>query len=78
MDKLDKAIKRICDEWPIEPHWIYTTPDKGKHVYRAMRNDVCPECFRDSHGQPIKQLITVNGRTVARDEDYGKQEKHTW
>lgn len=78
LDKVDKAIRRICDEWPVEPYWIYTTPDNGKHVYRAMRTDVCPEVFKDSFGQPIKQLCSVNGKNVARDEDYGKQEIHTW
>ena len=43
-----------------------------------MRTDVCPEVFKDSYGQPVKQLCTVNGEHVARDEDYGKQEIHKW
>ena len=39
-----------------------------------MRSDICPEEFKDSHGQPIKQICSVNGEQVARDEDYGTQE----
>lgn len=75
MDNFDKAIKRIKGEWPKEPiPWIFTTPDKGKTLYRAMRSDVCPEEFKDSSGQSRKQLYSVNGEKVARDEDYGKQE----
>ena len=75
MDKLDRAVKRLTDDWPANPYWIFTTPDGGKNVYRAMRTDVCPEGFRDSNGQPIKQLHSVNGKVVARDEDYGIKEK---
>ena len=75
MDKLDRAVKRLTDDWPANPYWIFTTPDGGKNVYRAMRPDVCPECFQDSYGQPLKQLYSVNGNVVARDEDYGIQEK---
>jgi|TARA_A100001011_G_scaffold390343_2_gene473620 hypothetical protein len=78
LDKVEQAIRRIVNEWPKNPRWIYTTPDNGKHVYRAMRTDVCPEVFKDSYGQPVKQLCTVNGEHVARDEDYGKQEIHKW
>ena len=75
MDNFDKAIKRIKGEWPKDPiPWIFTTPDKGKTLYRAMRSDVCPEEFKDSSGQSRKQLYSVNGEKVARDEDYGKQE----
>ena len=75
-DKVDIAIRRLVNEWPRNPYWIYTSPDNGKTVYRAMRNDVCPEVFRDSAGQPVRQKYTVNGKVVARDEDYGTQEKH--
>lgn len=78
LDKVDKAIRRICDEWPVEPYWIYTTPDNGNHVFRAMRTDVCPDCFRDPYGQPIKQLYKKGEEIVGCDEDYGKQEIHTW
>ena len=39
-----------------------------------MRTDVCPECFKDSHGQPAKQLYKIDDKVVARDEDYGTQE----
>ena len=75
MDNFDKAIKRIKGECPKDPiPWIFTTPDKGKTLYRAMRSDVCPEEFKDSSGQSRKQLYSVNGEKVARDEDYGKQE----
>lgn len=78
MDKLDKAIRRIVNEWPSEPYWIYTSPDNGKHIYRAMRTDVCPDCFRDPTGQPIKQLYKKGEEVVGRDEDYGEQEIHKW
>jgi hypothetical protein len=75
MDRFDKAIKRIKGEWPKDPiPWIFTTPDNGKTVYRAMRSDICPEEFKDSYGQPMKQICSVNGEQVARDEDYGTQE----
>ena len=74
MDNFDRAVERIKGNWPSNPYWIYTTPDYGKHVYIAMRSDVCPEVFKDSQGQPVKQLCSVNGEHVARDEDYGKQE----
>lgn len=72
MDDLDLAERRLKGDWPKNPYWIYTTPDNGKHVYRAMRTDVCPEIFKDSYGQPMKQLCSVNGENVAHDEDYGK------
>jgi len=75
MDKLDRAVKRLTDDWPANPFWIYTSPDGGKNVYRAMRTDVCPEGFRDSNGQPMKQLHSIDGKIVARDEDYGFKEK---
>ena len=72
MDKFDKAIKRIKGEWPKEPiPWIFTTPDNGKTVYRAMRSDICPEEFKDSYGQPIKQLYQQGGIQVGFDNAYG-------
>ena len=74
MDNFDYAVKRITGEWPKNPYWIYTTPDKEKTLYRSMRTDVCPECFKDSHGQPAKQLYKIDDKVVARDEDYGTQE----
>jgi len=76
MDVLDRAERRLKGEWPSNPRWIYTTPDNGKHVYRAMRTDVCPDVFKDTSGQPYKQLCSIDGINVARDEDYGTQEKH--
>lgn len=78
MDKLDKAVRRLTDDWPSNPFWIYTTPDRGSRVYRAMRTDVCPEHFRDIHGQPIKQLYSIDGTVVAVDQDYGIKEKTEW
>lgn len=75
MDKLDKAVRRLTDDWPSNPFWIYTTPDRGSRVYRAMRTDVCPEHFRDIHGQPIRQLYSIDGTVVAVDQDYGIKEK---
>ena len=75
MDKLDKAVRRLTDDWPSNPFWIYTTPDRGNRVYRAMRTDVCPEHFRDIHGQPIRQLYSIDGTVVAVDQDYGIKEK---
>jgi len=78
MDKLDKAVRRLTDDWPSNPFWIYTTPDRGSRVYRAMRTDVCPEHFRDIHGQPIRQLYSIDGTVVAVDQDYGIKEKTEW
>jgi hypothetical protein len=78
MDKFDYAVKRIKGEWPANPRWIYTTPDKGKTLYRSMRGDVCPECFKDSNGQAPRQLYKVDNKVVAHDEDYGTQEIGTW
>ena len=75
MDKLDRAVKRLTDDWPSKPFWIYTSPDGGNRVYRAMRTDVCPEHFKDIHGHPIKQLYSIDGTVVAVDQDYGTQEK---
>ena len=77
MDKLDKAIRRIVDEWPSEPHWIYTSPD-GNKVYRQMRHDVCPDIFRNKKGIPNKQLYSIKGEVVGRDEDYGDKENIAW
>jgi|TARA_B100000073_G_C23630643_1_gene532417 hypothetical protein len=76
MDNFDHAVARIKGEWPQTPYWIFTTPDQGKTLYRAMRSDVCPDCFKDSYGQPIKQLYSVDGEIVGLDKDYGKQETH--
>lgn len=77
-EKIDYAIKRICFDWPANPYWIYTSPDRGKTVYRAMRTDVCPDIFKDSYGQPIKQLYTIDGKVVSKDSDYGKEEIKKW
>lgn len=77
MDKLDKAIKRITMDWPAEPYWIYTTPD-NLNIYRSMRQDVCPEEFKNSKGTPNKQLYSINGQVVGRDEDYGNEENRAW
>ena len=74
MDKLDRAVKRLTDDWPSNSFWIYTSPDGGNRVYRAMRTDVCPEHFKDINGQPIKQLYSIDGTIVAVDRDYGTQE----
>ena len=27
MDKLDRAVKRLTDDWPANPYWIFTSPD---------------------------------------------------
>lgn len=70
MDDLDKAVKRILGEWPDDPCWIYTTPDKGHTIYRQMRSDKCPEVLLVD-GQPPKQLYSKNGNVVALDKDYG-------
>ena len=72
-DKTEYAIKRLTDEWPKEPYWIYTTPDQGKTLYRAMRTDVCPDCFKDAYGQPIKQLYKIEDKIVGTDANYGKE-----
>lgn len=77
MDKLDKAIRRIVDEWPSDPHWIYTSPD-GRKVYRQMRQDVCPDVFRNKNGTPNKQLYSVDGKIVGKDKDYGDKENTAW
>jgi len=77
MDKLDKAIRRITDDWPAEPHWIYTSPDQRK-VYRQMRQDVCPEVFKNAKGTPNKQLYSIDGVIVGKDEDYGDKENKAW
>ena len=57
VDSVEKAIRRICDEWPSEPCWIFTSPD-GNKVYRQMRRDVCPDIFKNDKGEPNKQLYT--------------------
>ena len=77
MDKLDKAIRRIVDEWPKNPRWIYTSPDQDK-VYRQMRRDVCPEAFKNEKGEPNKQLYSIGGVRVGKDEDYGNKENRAW
>ena len=74
MDNFDRAVERIKGTWPADPCWIFTSPDNGETVFRNMRSDVCPECFRDSNGQPARQLYSLNGKVVSRYEDYGKQE----
>lgn len=74
---MDIAERRLKGTWPKNPYWIYTTPDNGHTVYRAMRTDVCPDIFKDSYGQPIKQLYSVDGEIVAHDDNYGHtQEKN--
>lgn len=77
MDKLDKAIKRITMDWPADPYWIYTSPDQNK-VYRQMRQDVCPEVFKNAKGTPNKQLYSIGGVVVGKDEDYGNKENTAW
>ena len=77
MDKLDRAIKRITMDWPANPHWIYTSPDQIK-VYRQMRQDVCPEEFKNSKGTPNKQLYSIDGKIVGKDENYGDKENRAW
>ena len=77
MDKLDKAIRRITDDWPAEPYWIFTSPD-GNKVYRQMRQDVCPEVFKNTKGTPNKQLYSIDGVVVGKDEDYGDKENKAW
>jgi|TARA_B100001094_G_scaffold266589_1_gene269528 hypothetical protein len=77
MDKLDKAIRRITDDWPAEPRWIFTSPDQNK-VYRQMRQDVCPEIFKNAKGTPNKQLYSIGGVVVGKDEDYGDKENRAW
>ena len=76
-DKVEEAIKRIVLEWPRNPRWIYTSPD-GVKVYRAMRQDVCPEIFKNDKGTPNKQLYTVNSEVVGKDNDYGNKENKAW
>jgi len=77
MDKLDKAIRRITEDWPANPHWIYTSPDQKK-VYRQMRQDVCPEEFKNYKGTPNKQLYSIDGKIVGKDENYGDKENRAW
>jgi hypothetical protein len=77
MDKLDKAVRRLRDDWPAEPYWIFTSPD-GKKVYRSMRTDVCPEEFKNSKGTPNKQLYSIEGEVVGKDQDYGDKENIAW
>ena len=76
-DTMEKAIRRICDEWPSDPRWIFTSPD-GDKVYRQMRRDVCPDIFKNSKGEPNKQLYTIGGVVVGKDEDYGNKENIAW
>lgn len=77
VDPVEKAIRRICDEWPKDPYWIYTSPD-GNKVYRQMRNDVCPDIFKNEKGTPNKQLHSIGGVVVGKDEDYGNKENRAW
>lgn len=76
-DTMEKAIRRICDEWPSNPRWIFTSPD-GNKVYRQMRKDVCPDIFKNDKGEPNKQLYTIGGVVVGKDEDYGNKENIAW
>ena len=76
-DTMEKAIRRICDEWPSDPCWIFTSPD-GDKVYRQMRRDVCPDIFKNDKGEPNKQLYTIGGVVVGKDEDYGNKENIAW
>ena len=76
-DTMEKAIRRICDEWPSDPRWIFTSPD-GNKVYRQMRRDVCPDVFKNDKGEPNKQLYTIGGVVVGKDEDYGNKENIAW
>lgn len=76
-DTMEKAIRRICDEWPSDPRWIFTSPD-GNKVYRQMRTDVCPDVFKNDKGEPNKQLYTIGGVVVGKDEDYGNKENIAW
>ena len=76
-DTMEKAIRRICDEWPSNPRWIFTSPD-GNKVYRQMRKDVCPDVFKNDKGEPNKQLYTIGGVVVGKDEDYGNKENIAW
>ena len=76
-DTMEKAIRRICDEWPSDPHWIFTSPD-GDKVYRQMRRDICPDIFKNKKGQPNKQLYSISGVIVGKDEDYGNKENMAW
>ena len=76
-DTMEKAIRRICDEWPSNTRWIFTSPD-GDKVYRQMRRDVCPDVFKNDKGEPNKQLYTIGGVVVGKDEDYGNKENIAW
>jgi|TARA_A100000164_G_C21393043_1_gene534124 hypothetical protein len=76
-DPVEEAMKRICMDWPKNPRWIYTSPDQDK-VYRQMRTDVCPEAFKNAKGEPNKQLYSIGGVVVGRDEDYGNKENMAW
>ena len=76
-DTMEKAIRRICDEWPSDPRWIFTSPD-GDKVYRQMRTDICPDIFKNDKGEPNKQLYTIGGIVVGKDEDYGNKENVAW
>ena len=76
-DTMEKAIRRICDEWPSNPRWIFTSPD-GDKVYRQMRTDICPDIFKNDKGEPNKQLYTIGGVVVGKDEDYGNKENIAW
>jgi hypothetical protein len=43
-----------------------------------MRTDVCPEEFKNDKGAPNKQLHSVDGIVVSKDEDYGNKENIAW
>ena len=76
-DPVDEEMKRFCLDWPKNPDWIYTSPDRHK-VYRQMRQDVCPELFKNEKGTPNKQLYSIGGVVVGKDEDYGNKENRAW
>lgn len=76
-DPVEEAMKRICLDWPKNPYWIFTSPDQHK-VYRQMRQDVCPEEFKNAKGTPNKQLYSIGGVVVGKDEDYGNKENKAW
>ena len=43
-----------------------------------MRTDVCPEEFKNSKGTPNKQLYSIEGEVVGKDQDYGDKENIAW
>ena len=43
-----------------------------------MRRDICPDIFKNKKGQPNKQLYSISGVIVGKDEDYGNKENMAW